>query len=328
MDWLWAFLVAALAAAIGTGAALLLEPVVRIDPALLTILAGLLFAVLLRRPRRIETAMPKFLKTTLEAGVILVGTQVNLLFLLDVGPRALLLVLAVVPLTLAGLVLMARAVRMPGHLGILLGFGTAICGVSAIAAAGATLRSKEEDIAVSVTAVGLLSAVGVLLLPALGLALALPPAVYGVWAGLSIHAVPNAIAAGFALGDEAGHVATLVKLARIALLAPLLVLAALWLRRHGTEAGERRAPLVPLPVWGFLVAVLAASVAPLPPDSTPALLLKDGTKLTLLVAMGAIGYSVRLGHVQRAGLHGVVVAVCGWVLLGSVALAGAVWAFG
>jgi uncharacterized integral membrane protein (TIGR00698 family) len=106
---------------------------------------------------------------------------------------------------------------------MLIGIGTAICGSSAIIAAAPVIESEERDIAISIATVNLLGVVSMLLVPLLGTLIMLSPEVYGIWCGLSIHATPQVIAAGFAHhldGQQAGEVATIVKLTRISLLGP------------------------------------------------------------------------------------------------------------
>lgn len=308
---------------LGTGAAILvgaaafgLSRVVPLDAALLALVLGLLAGAVLRHPPPLEPGTSWVAKRGLEASIVLVGVEVNLAFLLDAGPRVLLLVAILVPLTFGVFLLMGRTLGLRGDAPALLGVGTAICGLSAIAAAGSTLKSRQEDVAIAVAAVGVLSAIGLVLYPLLGLAMALPPDVYGAWSGLSLQAIANAVAAGFAVGPEAGRMATLTKLARVALLAPLLIALPLLLRRR-REA--RLGPsALPVTVWGFLVVVLVVSFLPLPDALLAAL--KLALRAVLVVSIAAVGYGTRLGHFRSAGPRTLALATGGWLLLSGLSL--------
>lgn len=294
--------------------------VVAIDATFLALLLGLAVGALARHPAALEPGAQKGLKWALLAGVVLLGAEVHLGLLAEAGGKAIALAAVLIALTMLAFLAGARLLGVGGDTWALLGVGTGVCGLSAVVATGASLKSRENDIAIAVASVGILSAVGVLLYPVLGALLDMPPAVYGAWSGLSVHAVANAIAAGFALGDEAGQVATVTKLARVSLLAPLLLVLTLVLR-HKAEAKGGAGALLPPMVWGFLAMVLATSLLPLPADLVAAMRL--AAKLLLVLGMAALGYTTRGGHLRGAGPRGIALAVAGWAVLSVAALAGA-----
>lgn len=313
-------LVVAAAALAGFLLAEVTRPWIRLEASLLALLLGLAAGALLRHPARLEPGAQLALKKALTFGVVLLGAEVNLAFLLGVGPRALILALVLVPFTLLVFWLLARLLRVEGDTWALLGSGTGICGLSAVVAAGATLRSREQDIAVAVAAVGILSAVGLVAYPLVDLAVQMPEDVYGAWSGLSLHAVANAVAAGVARGEDAGRVAALTKFARVALLAPLLIGLAILLRR-GRRAEASASSLLPPMVWGFLALSLFVSLVPVPDALLDAT--RIVTRALLLLGMAGLGYTTRMGHVRKAGARGLALAVLGWILLSAAALAGA-----
>ena len=312
-------LVAAIAATAWL-AAPYVKRVAAVDATFLALLLGLAVGALARHPASLEPGAQKGLKWALLAGVVLLGAEIDLGFLVDAGAKAIGLAAALLALTMLTFLAFARLLRVEGDTWALLGTGTGVCGLSAVVAAGASLKSREEDIAVAVASVGILSAVGLLLYPAVGALLALSPAVYGAWSGLSVHAVANAIAAGFAFGDEAGQVATVTKLARVALLAPLLLVLTLAIRHRAQAKGGAGALLPPM-VWGFLAMVAATSLVPLPAALVDALRL--GAKVLLVLGMAALGYTTRAGQFRKAGPRGIALAVAGWAVLSVAALAGA-----
>lgn len=318
-------LVAIIVAAVAWFIAPHVRPWIGVDATFLALVGGLSVGAATRHPGGIEPGVQRTLKHALVAGVILLGAEVSLGFLLDAGLKAVALAAALIGLTLLSFFILARALGVAGDTWALLGAGTGICGLSAVAAAGASLKSKDEDIAVSVAAVGLLSAVGLLLYPVLGALLRLPASVYGAWSGLSVHAVANAVAAGFAFGDEAGQLATVTKLARVALLAPMLLVVTLALR-HKAQAKRGKDALLPPMVWGFLAVAVLTSVLPLP--GVILAWAKLAAKVALVLGMAALGLATRLGHFRRAGPRGIALAVGGWAILSFGALVGAILFYG
>lgn len=301
-------------------AAPFVKRIAAIDATFLALLLGLVAGALARHPTPLEPGAQKGLKWALLAGVVLVGAEIDLRFLADAGGKAIGLAAGLITLTMLTFLAIARLLRVEGDTWALLGAGTGVCGLSAVVATGASLKSREDDIAVAVASVGILSAVGLLLYPALGALMSLSPSVYGAWSGLSVHAVANAIAAGFAFGDQAGQAATVTKLARVALLAPLLLALTLGLR-HKAQAKGGASALLPPMVWGFLAMVVAASLLPLPEALVSAL--KLAAKVFLVLGMAALGLTTRGGQFRKAGPRGISLAVIGWVVLSAAALAGA-----
>lgn len=299
--------------------------VLPLEASLLALLLGLGAGAALRHAAWAEPGAQLALKRALMFGVILLGTEVNLAFLLSSGPRAIVLALLLVPATLAVFWALARALRVERDEWALLGAGTAICGLSAVIAMGATLRSRERDVAVAVASIGILSAVGLVLYPLVPLLLPMAPDVYGAWSGLSLHAVANAVAAGLAHGEAAGKVAALTKFARVAMLAPALIGLALLLR-HQARAESGGHSLLPPMVWGFLLAAAFVSVVPVPGAVlAPVRVL---TRALLLLGIAGIGLTTRLGHVRDAGPRALALAVLGWLFLSGAALLGAWIAYG
>ena len=123
------------------------------------------------------------------------------------------------------LLLLTRALKLPAKLGVLLGVGTAICGGTAIVATAPVIEAEEKDVVFSVATVTLLGLIAMFTLPIIGQFLHLTSKAFGIWAGLAIHQTPQVIAAGFSYSPEAGGTATIVKLARVCLLAPVVFIA-------------------------------------------------------------------------------------------------------
>lgn len=135
--------------------------------------------------------------------------------------------------------------------------GYSICGASAIAAVEPFADASEEEVAYSIALVTLCGTLAIFTLPGLGSLLGLTATEFGAWVGASVHDVGQAVAAASTHGEVSLKLATLVKLTRVALLAPLLAGVAIAARRRQGDAaleGAKRPPLLPLFILLFLVA--------------------------------------------------------------------------
>lgn len=236
------------------------------------VLMGLLIGLamsFLSQDRRTHAGLDLMSQTALRIGIVLVGARITAEQLAELGPLPfallILIMLAVIIVTVAS----ARLFRQDGHAALLAGGATAICGASAALALYSLIGDRRVDQArFTLTLVGITvaSALAMSLYPVLAAELGLTDTQAGFLIGASIHDVAQAIGGGFSFSPQAGEVATIVKLTRVALLAPMLMLVALWLGRSGDgAAGKRRIPLrLPWFITGFLLIVAINSVVAIP----------------------------------------------------------------
>ena len=300
-----------------------------LEPLVIGILLGIAASALgLNRPL-LKPGVTFSAKQLLELAIILLGFKLSFAKLAALGGPALLGVVLFVPLIVLVSVPLGKLFRLPPKLAVLIGVGSGICGSSAIAAVAPVIGADEADAALAVSGLSVLGAGAVLLYAAITHALPLSDTQYGVWAGLSMQAVPNALAAAFARSPVAGDVGTIVKMARVALLAPIALGLALWFRPrreaavqhppNTSEPGERmlhsslptgerpsalgpapRAPGVPLYVILFVAAGALNSTGWLPPQLTD--VCAQASALLMIVAMCALGLGVDFASLRkRAG---------------------------
>ena len=135
---------------------------------------------------------------------------------------------------------MARLVQVDDRLAVLIAVGSAVCGNTAIVATAPVIGARAREVAYAVATITLFGTLAVFLYPTIGRAVGLSPTSSGLWAGVAVHDTSQVIATGAAFGPEALDVATVVKLIRNALMAPLLFLiAAVW---AGARGRQRRHP--------------------------------------------------------------------------------------
>ncbi|WP_313026887.1 YeiH family protein [Pseudomonas lopnurensis] len=233
----------------------------------------------------------------LRIGVALLGARIGVEQLLSVGSLPLLIVLTSVPLVIGAALLLGHWLGLPRLHSLVAGVAVAICGVSAAIAVAAVIpagRLEERrllGVVVGVTALGSLS---MLIYPPLLGALRYDDVQSGLLLGASIHDVAQAAGAGYLLSDTAGDVATLTKLLRVALLAPLVLLLG-WLLRRG-DSGNAELPLFLL---GFLALFGLNSLGWLPVGLREGLI--AASNACLLVTMAALGMRTPLGELFAQG---------------------------
>lgn len=297
------------------------------------ILAGLLLGLALNfvtGDPRTHDGLDLTSRHGLRAGIVLLGAQVTVMQIATMGAVpffGLALVMA------AALIAALAAAKLTGQskaVGVLAGGSTAICGASAaLALYGAIGRERIDQAQFTLTLVVLAaaSAIALTIYPALTQMLGFTDAQSGFLVGASIHDVAQAIGAGFAVSDAAGAQATVVKLTRVALLAPLVMLAALWIARVQPIAADARGARVPL-LPGFILAFLALvginSLITLPPAVAAYALI--ASKTLLLLAVTATAMRTRSDLLLQMGWRSVMPVLAATLASLGVALGFAWWA--
>lgn len=197
-------------------------------------------------------------KEVLKWGIILLGLRLNLVTLSQLGLKVLITVLFLVAFGQIAAYYMGNIFGLNKKLAVLLGIGSSICGTSAIVALGPVIDADEESTTLAATIISLLGTIGVLTFSFLAFVLPLSDTAFGVWAGISLQNVPHALAGAFARSEIAGDVGTLVKMGRVALLAPTAIVYSLLFR--GDDAKEKKKAKVPSYVLGFLLVGILASI--------------------------------------------------------------------
>lgn len=193
------------------------------------------------------------LRRLLRAAVVLLGLQVSMGSILDIGGGVIAAVVITLALTFVFTRLVGHWMGVGSELTTLIAAGTSICGASAVMGANTVLRARDEDVAYAIACVSLFGAVGMVLLPMIGSALALSGQLQGLWIGTSLHEVAQVVGAGFSVGPEAGQAAMVAKLTRVLMLAPVILLIGQFIATKG--GGDAKAPL-PWFAFGFVALAI------------------------------------------------------------------------
>lgn len=257
--------------------------------ATIALILGMLMGNTRLRSQKIEKGLGFTEKKILEAAIVLIGFGMNSHIFSALGANTWVFVGSSVVLVLIIALLVSRWFGLSSSLGALIGAGSAICGSAAIGAVSPLLHSKEEETGLSIGVINLLSTLGLIFLPILSGVLALSTESSGLVIGGVLQSMGHVVGAGFSLGDEVGTAATVVKMGRILLIIPLLLVLFFMNRKKKVEGKKLSFPVfIPL----FIGALVLAQM-PFFLESWAAFLAKAGDFL-LVAAMVAIGYKIRL----------------------------------
>jgi len=309
-----------------------------IDSMLIAIVIGMVVRNTIGLAPRFVPGVRYAVSVIMQIGIVLMGTRLDFFDIVRTSAKALAISVVCVAVALALTIWMCRRIGVGQKLGILIGIGTAICGGTAIAVAAPVIEADDGDTAFAITTVTMFGMVAVFVLPLLGHVFDMSQLEFGVWAGTSVHQTPQVVATGFAYGAQAGDIATIVKLVRVLLLAPVVIGLAVWYGRkkreqqiaHVTKVG-RFTQFVPPFIVGFVLLALAATLHLLPnftlhlqesflwaAGDVHVVLAKKVTWLStflLTIAMAGVGLGVDVRAVAKIGLRGFYVGLASAVLL-------------
>jgi len=247
------------------GAALLADRAVPLVGApLFAIAIGVVIANTLRDTIHLNTLKTgDIAKLCLKTGIVILGASLDLGDIVHTGGNSLLFLAITVTMGLVTSLVLGRALGIDWRIRCLIGMGTTICGASAIAALAPVIRAKAEEIAYSVTVVFFFNMIAVFLFPPLGHLFGLSDTGFGIWTGTAVNDTSAVVAAGFAFSNDAGSVATIVKLTRTTLIIPLVIgfgLALPWLDPEAPKQDVSLARRVYDSFPVFILLFLAASL--------------------------------------------------------------------
>jgi uncharacterized integral membrane protein (TIGR00698 family) len=273
-------------------------------------------------------------RTLLEIAVVLLGASVSAVTVAELGPVLLAGIAAVVVIAVLASYAICRAFGLSQRMSILVACGNSICGNSAIAAVAPIIGANSRDVASSIAFTAVLGVIVVLGLPLLVAPLDMTLTQYGVFAGMTVYAVPQVLAATLPIGALSNQIGTVVKLVRVLMLGPVLIAVSLFcggLRNdpngsasRGTVAAQPRnryvlREIVPWFIIGFVIVAIVRSLGLLSGD-TVALLTTMSAVLTT-VSMAALGLGVDVRVVAGAGVRVTAAVTASLLVLGLISFA-------
>lgn len=295
-----------------------------ISPLIIGIIIGMIYANTLRMhlPEAWTPGIQYCSKRILRLGIILYGFRLTFQDVLAVGMAGIVVDLIVVTVTILGGVWIGKLLKMDRDIALLTSIGSGICGAAAVLGAEATLHTKPYKTAVAVATVVIFGTIAMFVYPVAyrSGALGLSPTQMGIFSGSTLHEVAHAVGAGNAMGEEIAGIAIIVKMIRVMLLVPVLIILGWWVasfagKSQGADGGKRKVA-VPWFAFGFLLVIGFNSFNLLPAGVVG--WINEFDTFLLTMAMAALGAETSFDKFKKAGAKPFVLAAClfVWLMVG------------
>ena len=241
-------------------------------------------------------------KDLLMFAIALMGINLNFTMLANLGVQTILIIVLGMAFTIGMGMFLGKLFKLNPKLSLMIGIGNGVCGSSAIAATSGVAKVKSADIGISIALVNLMGTIGIFLAPALAHLVGFTDIQAGVFTGNTLQAVGQAVAAGFSISDEAGHYATVVKMGRVLLLVPLVLILIYIakkesLKNHDEVTGTAKVGVPSFILW-FVGFSVIASLGLLPKEIET--IISTLSSYITLIAMSAIGLMIHFGTIVKS----------------------------
>ena len=246
-------------------------------------------------------------KNLLTYAIMLMGFKLELGELGEMGTTVFLVVLPTMLVTITSGIIYGKFFGFSKSFSLLMGAGNAVCGSSAIAAVAPATDANEEEIGVSIGIVNLLGTIGIFLMPLLASLIHLSEIQSSYLTGGVLQAIGQVVAAGYSISDKVGDTATLIKMLRVIMIGPIVMLVTLLNKTSSSGDGKGKKKYIPNYIIGFFICSIIASIFPNEQLVLP--YLRTLAKLLLMVAMAGVGMKISfkslINHGPKALLFGV-----------------------
>jgi uncharacterized integral membrane protein (TIGR00698 family) len=259
-------------------------------------------------------------KTLLRVGVALYGLNLSLQQILHVGPAAIVADLFIVSSTiLVGWWVGFRWLRMDRDTVLLASAGSGICGAAAVVATESVLGAAPHKTSAAVGQVVLFGSLAMLVYPILFGVLGIARAPFGIFVGSTVHEVAQVVAIGKTIGGATAENAVIVKMIRVMMLAPFLIVLGRFVPRAKPPGSTAVVPRLPGFAIAFIVIAIVHPYLGLPDRVLAALRTLD--IVLLAAAMAALGLETTIAKLQLAGRDALVL---GAILFGYLVVGGGI----
>jgi len=293
---------------------------------LMGLLLGMAFHFLNETPR-VGPGLELVAVKALRLGVALLGLRLTVADVASLGWTPVLLVVCAVLATLLFGVVLGRLLGCERQLGVLTGGSVAICGASAAMAISSVLPKgpdTQRQTLFTIIGVTSLSTIAMVLYPIIGDVLQFNDQEMGIFIGATIHDVAQVVGAGYSVSPTTGDLGTFIKLLRVAMLVPVvLVIGIIFRNKVGAAADREKAPAFPLFLIGFIVLFAVNSTGLIPGDVIQPV--ANLAPALLLVAIAALGIRTSMQEVMTIGLKPVLLIVGETLFIAAIIVAYLLW---
>ena len=283
-----------------------------IGSSVLAIVFGIVLNNSMKLPAVFQEGLSYSGKKLLQYSIIFLGFSMSIGQVSETGISSLRISLITILIAFLAAYLAGRFFKMNRVLTILIGFGTAICGGSAIAAASPILEADEEEIALSISTIFFFNILAVFIFPFLGHLLQMSDAFFGTWAGTAINDTSSVVAAGYTYSPSAGDLATIVKLSRALMIVPACLIFAAYRYIKSKQSAQKTnlKQIFPWFIAWFVLASLVSSLGFLPAAIIP--YTKFISQWLMAMALAAIGAKVSFKQFKQAGAAPLLTGAFAW----------------
>ena len=293
---------------------------------LMGLLLGMAFHFLNETPR-VGPGLELVAVKALRLGVALLGLRLTVADVASLGWTPVLLVVCAVLATLLFGVVLGRLLGCDRQLGVLTGGSVAICGASAAMAISSVLPKgpdTQRQTLFTIIGVTSLSTIAMVLYPIIGDVLQFNDQEMGIFIGATIHDVAQVVGAGYSVSPTTGDLGTFIKLLRVAMLVPVVLVIGIIFRNKVSAAADReKAPAFPLFLIGFIVLFAINSTGLIPGDVIQPV--ANLAPALLLVAIAALGIRTSMQEVMTIGLKPVLLIVGETLFIAAIIVAYLLW---
>ncbi len=279
--------------------------------------------------QKFESGLKFTSKKLLQYAIILLGFEMNLFNIIDVGGQSFFIMLFTLSASFITAFFIGKKLKIERKMNILIGVGTSICGGSAIAATAPVIDAKDEDVAHAMSTIFLFNIIAALIFPALGHMLGMSDIGFGIWAGTAINDTSSVMAAATTWSISADNnnalaFATIVKLTRTLMIVPITLILAIYTTYKEREVinsnSTNKFNFVKVFPW-FIICFVATSFINTFIEM-PSIFCGIGTigKFMIVIAMVAIGLNINLKKLITNGLKPILLGLSCWFVIASVSL--------
>jgi len=278
---------------------------------LIALILGMLLNPLVCLNKVFDSGINWTSKKILRAAIILAGITLSFPQVIKAGKYALILMAFTLTTSFGVGYICKKVFKINWKLASLLSISTAICGGTAVATLGPTIRAKNRDIAYAISATFIFDIITVIAFPWIGLLLGLGDNGYGLWIGTAVNDTSSVVAAGYSFSDAAGSLATIVKLTRTLFIVPIVLIFS-WIyskTKTSSQSAEKVkiGKVFPWFILGFLIVVGIRSTGFVPDNIVAGVSFLS--KFFLSMALAAIGLKTSLKEVTGVGIKPMIAGV-------------------
>ena len=281
--------------------AIFISSYIPIGSVTIAIILGIIIGNGARLNKALETGINYSGKQILSVAIALMGVKLNFQILKELGLKSILLVIVALVVTIFTSIILSEIFKFDKKFALLLGIGNGVCGSSAIAATEQIIGANEEEVGLSVAIVNFLGTIGIFIVPFIAtILLKFSDLKSGILVGNTLQAVGQVVAAGFSISDSAGQISTIIKMTRILMLFPLIIiLIPTFAKQNKLEKSKIKKPKIPLFIIGFVLFSLLATFNVLPKNQIK--ILGTISNYLLVVAMTGIGLKITIKSILKDG---------------------------